>query len=457
MSLTERVSGLLDRHLSRRSFLVRSAFVGSALAAGGTDFLLRPGTAYGSMCGPPSCGGNCNCDSTCCIGYTEFCCVLDGGYNSCPDNTIAGGWWLAEGSEYCSGPRYYMDCNGTCDCNCEGASFCSNCDGLTCECAYGNCNNYRTGCYAFRYGQCNQDVACIGRIKCRVVTCTPPWEFEDCTHTSATDNGTANQNASCLTKNPTYPCDAPSTKCEVVSMALTRDGDGYGIATSYGKILGYGNEQAEQVNDLGEGTVTDFAMGPKQGSWVVTTKGRVCTINDAPFFGDARNDGLASNVIGMAPTPTGQGYWLLSARGKVLNYGDAQYLGEDDSSGYTNFVGIAATPTGLGYWLFRASGEVFAHGDAMFLGDVRGVSVELPWCGIAAAPDGYGYWLTNGGGRVHNFGTAPNHGGLGGDKLSYNIMGIAGTHTGEGYYLVAQDGGIYTFGDAKYYGDPVQK
>ena len=60
------------------------------------------------------------------------------GINACPPGTFAGGWWKADGSEYCSGPRYYIDCMGECHgCGCGGGGFCPGCDGLTCECALG--------------------------------------------------------------------------------------------------------------------------------------------------------------------------------------------------------------------------------------------------------------------------------------------------------------------------------
>ena len=66
MSLVTKLSSALETRLSRRSFVVRSAFVGSAVTAGGVDFLLKPGSAYGALCfcGDPGCG----CDTTCCVG-----------------------------------------------------------------------------------------------------------------------------------------------------------------------------------------------------------------------------------------------------------------------------------------------------------------------------------------------------------------------------------------------------
>ncbi len=104
----------------------RSAFVGSAVAVGsGLDLALKPGTAYGAIC---ECGNaGCGCGSTCCSGFSEFCCAVSGA-NFCPANTVMGGWWVAENSSYCGGPRYYMDCNSTCSCTSgcgNGFGFCA--------------------------------------------------------------------------------------------------------------------------------------------------------------------------------------------------------------------------------------------------------------------------------------------------------------------------------------------
>jgi hypothetical protein len=201
VTVVERASQFLEKRISRRSFINRSAFIGSAVVAGsGVDLMLKPGTAYGAIC---SCAGDaCDCNSTCCAGYSEFCCTINGGYNYCPTGTIMGGWWKADNSSYCGGPRYYMDCNAECACGCpSGSGFCApSCDGVNCGCALGNCNNFVSGCFQFRYGQCNQDVGCIGRIVCRVVACVPPWTVDPtCTTTNAVDDGTAEQNVACWT------------------------------------------------------------------------------------------------------------------------------------------------------------------------------------------------------------------------------------------------------------------
>jgi len=198
--LIDRLARLTSKGgMGRRSFLARTAVVGSALATAPLDWALRPISAYAAVC---SCGGSsCQCGSLCCDGYTEFCCTTTG-RNTCPPGTEVAGWWKVDGSSFCGGPRYYMDCNATCgSCRtCGGTGLCSgSCSGTPCGCAAGSCNNRKTGCNRFRYGQCNQSIACLGPIVCRVVTCVPPWQIEStCTTSPATDPATRNHNRSCL-------------------------------------------------------------------------------------------------------------------------------------------------------------------------------------------------------------------------------------------------------------------
>ena len=136
----------------------------------------------------------------CCGGYTEFCCTITG-RNTCPPGTLLGGWWKVDGSGFCNGPRYYMDCNAPCGpCGCGGSGICSgSCSGTGCGCANGDCNNRKAGCVQFRYGQCNQNVPCLGPILCRVVTCIPPWEIDaTCSTTARIDEGTRYHDRPCL-------------------------------------------------------------------------------------------------------------------------------------------------------------------------------------------------------------------------------------------------------------------
>src|SRR5690606_25585332 len=73
------------------------------------------------------------------------------------------------------------------------------CSGTGCGCANGDCNNRKAGCTQFRYGQCNQHMACIGPIICRVATCVPPWAMNStCTTTTRVDYNTASHDRACL-------------------------------------------------------------------------------------------------------------------------------------------------------------------------------------------------------------------------------------------------------------------
>lgn len=189
----------LQNRTGRRGFLSRSAMVGGALAVAPGDFVLRPKSAYAAIC---QCNGSsCTCGSLCCDGYTEFCCTLTG-KNQCPSGTKLAGWWKVDGSSFCGGAaRYYMDCNAACNgCGCGANGVCEgSCSGTTCGCAKGSCNNRKAGCTRFRYGQCNQQIACVGPIVCRLVTCTPPWTIDaTCTTASRTDNATRNHHRPCL-------------------------------------------------------------------------------------------------------------------------------------------------------------------------------------------------------------------------------------------------------------------
>jgi hypothetical protein len=180
----------------RRSFLTKTAIVGSALMVAPLRYVLRPGSAYAAIC---TCGNSaCDCAAACCDGYTDFCCVVNGGRNECPPGSFAAGWWRADGSAYCGGTRYYIDCNATCTCSqCDGA-FCTSCPGTACSCGAGRCDHRKVGCTFFRYGQCHSEIACAGPIVCRVVSCVPPYEMTPaCAGTTLVDDKTANHSSFC--------------------------------------------------------------------------------------------------------------------------------------------------------------------------------------------------------------------------------------------------------------------
>ncbi|HEX2154976.1 MAG TPA: hypothetical protein VHL52_13495 [Acidimicrobiia bacterium] len=209
--LVDASSRLLESRTSRRGFLRRAALVGTALIAAPGTYILRPGDAYSAVVNTPS---SCPPGSRCRDGgWTEFCCTMTG-VNTCPPGTMIAGWWRAEypgsGTDHCDGnSRYYMDCNSSdCHgCGCGGSGTCGNdCVDCGCTCANDDCGEWKTCCTRFRYGQCNQDIACLGPIVCRVVTCVSPWEWDStCTTTDAVSQSTWYHDAGCLHPSGAYP------------------------------------------------------------------------------------------------------------------------------------------------------------------------------------------------------------------------------------------------------------
>lgn len=188
----DRVTGWLSGRTSRRGFLLKAGLLGSAMAVDPKGYVLRPGTAYAAVCGPGAGATS---------GWTVFCATINNGVNACPPGSIAAGWWKADGASLCGGKaRYIIDCNAQCTtCTTPGAraGICSS-TCWSCSCTSGlpgTCDQRKVCCNAFRYGQCNQDVRQVGGVHCRVVSCTPPWRFEECSTAPATDNRTRDHNS----------------------------------------------------------------------------------------------------------------------------------------------------------------------------------------------------------------------------------------------------------------------
>jgi hypothetical protein len=138
---------------------------------------------------------DCPSGSRCCGGYTAFCCTLPGGDNfGCPEHMYVGGWWQCNygGAGLCgtTNLRYYMDCNTLPGVHCPGGCHCGNDD----------CDNFKTCCINFRYGQCNTQIKNTGTIMCRLVTCIIPCRIDclNCNCSAAYDQYTCKMEAGCL-------------------------------------------------------------------------------------------------------------------------------------------------------------------------------------------------------------------------------------------------------------------
>jgi hypothetical protein len=455
MTVAQRVGGFLANRTSRRSFLARTTMTATALSVGPVDFLLRPGAAYAFICECAP-GTDCDCSQPCCDGYTQFCCTINNGVNACPPGTFAGGWWKADGSIYCAGARYYIDCMGECHgCGCGGGSFCPSCDGLTCECALGSCANRHVGCAEFRYGQCHQEIACSGRISCRVVSCTPPWLLDSsCTSVSQIDDTTANHFAPCQNGPTSAPPPVPA-RALVVAMATTPKGDGYWLADSAGGVRAFGaavSHGSMAGHSLAKPVVGMAATASGQGYWLVASDGGIFSFGDARFYGSTGNLRLAKPVTGMSADRATGGYRLVATDGGVFDF-HAVFCGSLGGKHLNRpVVGMAATTTGKGYWMVASDGGIFSFGDARFHGSLGSVRLVQPVVGMVATPTNRGYWMVASDGGIFSFGDAGFHGSLGNKRLAAPIVGMAATPTGRGYWLVGADGGVFTFGDARFFG-----
>jgi hypothetical protein len=182
--------GLADALVRSSAFaLERIALVGSALAVAPIRYLLYPGSAL-AVISPATCAGG-----LCTDGWTAFCCQINGGLNSCPEGTFAGGWWMCTdytGHRLCAdqGVRYYVDCNAL-----PGTTFPGGC-----HCANGTCDERRVACNVFRYGQCNTQIPGVTPVVCRTVVCENPSTIAglNCTSSLAVDNLVCGHDAPCL-------------------------------------------------------------------------------------------------------------------------------------------------------------------------------------------------------------------------------------------------------------------
>ena len=189
--------------------------------------------------------------------------------------------------------------------------------------------------------------------------------------------------------------------------------------------------------------------------------------HNAPCWNDyrCRTPDTRCEVVGMAPTTTGQGYAVVTSFGRVFAYGDATHHGDLDGRALVApivamaFAGSLADPTGGvgGYYLVARDGGVFAFGGARFWGSIGGHPLNQPIVSMATTESGRGYWLVATDGGVFAFGDAKFRGSLGGRRLNAPIVGMAATPSGRGYWLVARDGGVFCFGDAKFLGSAAGK
>jgi hypothetical protein len=391
--LVDKAGSFLAAHTSRRGFLRRAALVGSAVVTAPANYLLRPLTAYSAIVGP----GDCPNGTACSDGWTEFCCTMTG-VNTCPPGSVVAGWWRAEGSGYCGGgSRYYMDCHhadcGGCGCGASGtcSDACVPCD---CGCAHDNCHLRKTCCTRFRYGQCNNHLACVGPITCRVVTCVPPWQWDStCTGADARADSTAFHDAACLHLGRTARVARPAV-VGGSSWALRNSLTAGGSESTFS--LGVAGDIPFMADWTGSGVATPgIARGARHGragqtalTWYLRqTEGpgqpevifNYGQPGDIPVVGDWNGDGVSS--IGVVRG----NQWLLRNSNNTGNPeivftfgepGDIPVVGDWDGDGIDE-PGVVRGAT----WMLRMTASSGAPDLQFDFGDSSGLPVVGDWSG----------------------------------------------------------------------------
>ena len=419
------VSNGLATKTSRRGFLFRPTLVGSALAVNPLRFLLRPGTAYASLCGP---------DASCSSGWTVFCCSINNGRNACPPGSIPAGWWKTDRSGFCEGgPRYIIDCNATCGtCGCGGGGICApGCYNCGCHCGTGSCDERLVCCNQFRYGQCHQELACVGPVVCRVASCRPPWEVDPtCTTASATANETALHTAPCLDDSANVfvtafggapqarRAAAAQLRAGLVGIAATPSGKGYWLVARRRRRLHVRRRALPRLDRRHPHSTN------RSSAWRATPHRQRATGSSPPTAASSPSATRASTArLGSHPTPP-------TDRRHGADAAPARATGSSPPTAASSPSATRTSTAALG-----------------------GVRLHQPIVGMAPHPTGRGYWLVAADGGIFTFGDAHFHGGLGGIAPRTNRSSAwHRTHTGKGYWLVAADGGIFTFGDAHFHG-----
>ena len=226
-----------------------------------------------------------------------------------------------------------------------------------------------------------------------------------------------------------------------------------------GEVYAFGN--AERLGDLSEKGLSDLASvaSSKAGSGylVATTAGKIRAFGDAAHRGDLSAISLDAPVADLTITPDGNGYWLVTTTGTVYAFGTALWRGSLTHLALQQpVVDLEPHPSGDGYWLTSADGGVFAFGAAKFFGGLADRPIYRPIIDMLSTPNGTGYLLVGADGAIYPRGTALFRGSLANNELSSRtIIAAEQTSDGEGYWLIGQRGKVFTFGSASYFGQMV--
>ena len=372
---------------------------GSAVAVGsGLDLALRPGTAYGAIC---RCGNaGCGCGSTCCSGFSEFCCAVSGA-NFCPENTIMGGWWVADNSSYCGGPRYYMDCNATCSCD-------NGCSGGFPFCEPG----VRRDRVRLRPARLRLLPDRLPAVPLRAVQPgrAPAWAASSAGSSPASRPGRSIPPARPRSPSTTprrsrtsragrpprrrrcAPRPPPTARWSAWSRAPTATATPCSPRSGGCSATGTSPTTATRRRCTLDAPIVGVATCKTGGYFLAAADGGIFDYGGAPFLGSMGGRPLDAPVVGIAASPVRPGLLAGGGRRRHLRLRRRAVLrlhGRPARSTRRWSAWPPHRPAGATGWS-AADGGIFTFGDAAFLGSMGGQHLNAPVVAMAATPVGPG-------------------------------------------------------------------
>ena len=272
-----------------------------------------------------------------------------------------GGWWVADNSSYCGGPRYYMDCNATCTCD----------------------ERLRQRLPLLRAGL-RRDRLRLRPAGLRLLPDRLP----------------------AVPLRPVQPGRRLHGPHRLPGRRLRPALDGRPLLHHRRRRRQRHGGAERAVLDAGPADAAVHLArhelpGRRHGRRVPTAAATPCS----PSFGTAvrlrglperrrrrRTLALDAPIVAVATCPTG-GYFLAARRRRHLRLrrGAVPRLHGRAAARTRPIVGMAATPSGQGYWLVAADGGIFAFGDAAVPRlHGRAAASTPPVVGMAATPVGPG-------------------------------------------------------------------
>ena len=314
-----------------------------------------------------------------------------------------GGWWKADNSSYCGGPRYYMDCNATCQCDTgcgDGWGFCEpGCDGTNCGCGPDGCDSYRHRLLPvpLRPVQPGRRLHRPDRLPGGGLR--PALGGRSHLH-HRQRRGRRHRRAErgVLDAGPPSPPPprAPprSPTARSVGMAPSADGAGYARgdrrSASCSPTGTSPNDGDESAAVAGPSRSWAWPATPGGGYYLVASDGGIFSFGGAPFFGSMGGQPLNQPMVGMAATAIGQRLLDGGRRRRHLLLRRRPVLRLDGRASRSTSPSWAwpPPPPASGYWWWPPTAASSPSATPSSTAPWAGQPLNQPIVGMAATPTG---------------------------------------------------------------------